>query len=222
MGSEVPIALAQSFVPTSYTLLPPNETFFPGITDGNVPLFLELGREANAGPPLLNFENFQEAKLEVPNVQRLSDSEIPFLYKRWIAVDNQLDVFGSLTDFGLNTSFNSFSPANSSNSTVYDYSIVSAIDATLEPLLEGENLRWPLETYERIGGMPWFAEYLTCAQHFYNWTAQDGTSFLRGNITLHPPYAGPGVFNPVTYPVQGINGVFEFKIVGPLICEEFV
>ncbi|KAJ3916342.1 hypothetical protein F5877DRAFT_46837, partial [Lentinula edodes] len=122
----------------------------------------------------------------------------------------------------------------------YDYSIVSAIDATLEPLLEGENLRWPLETYERIGGMPWFAEYLTCAQHFYNWTAQDGTSFLRGtqtfevcvwkansrhctgNITLHPPYAGPGVFNPVTYPVQGINGVFEFKIVGPLICEEFV
>ncbi|GAW07835.1 proteasome (macropain) activator subunit 3 (PA28 gamma [Lentinula edodes] len=178
MGSEVPIALAQSFVPTSYTLLPPNETFFPGITDGNVPLFLELGREANAGPPLLNFENFQEAKLEVPNVQRLSDSEIPFLYKRWIAVDNQLDVFGSLTDFGLNTSFNSFSPANSSNSTVYDYSIMAFGD--------------------------------------------DGTSFLRGNITLHPPYAGPGVFNPVTYPVQGINGVFEFKIVGPLICEEFV
>jgi hypothetical protein len=216
--------IREQLVPSPYAiLLPPNKTLFPGIAEGNTPLFIELGREAKAGPPLLNFENFQEAKLEVPNVQRLNSSpDTPFLYKRWIAVDNELDVIGSLLDFGLNTTLETFLPANSSNSSGWDYSIIDAIDATLVPLSKDENPRWPLETFATVGGMPWFAEYLTCAQHFYNWTALEGPTFLEGNITFHPPYAGLGVEILRTFPVQAVNGVFTFKIVGPLACEEFV
>ena len=81
-------------IPEGYSILPPAAEQFPGIGEDELPIFIELGREANAGPPLLNFENFQEAKIEVPNVARLNDSS-PFLYKRWIAVDNTLDVVGS-------------------------------------------------------------------------------------------------------------------------------
>ncbi|KIK63928.1 hypothetical protein GYMLUDRAFT_40139 [Collybiopsis luxurians FD-317 M1] len=70
--------------------------------------------------------------------------------------------------------------------------------------------------------MPWFADYPTCAQHFYDWTALDGISFLEGNVTLYPPFTSPGNSAPATFPAQAVNGVFQFKIVGPLVCDEFV
>lgn len=215
----VPSDVAYSLVPEGYTILPPSSEQFPGIGDGKLPIFIELGREANAGPPLLNIENFQEAKVEVPNVLRVEDSEAPFLYKRWIAVDDAIDVFGSWIQFGLNTSKEEFNPSNSSDATSFDYSIVGAVDGTFTPT-EGEP-QWPLSTFESVGGQPWFAEYPTCAQHFYEDSSVPVT-YLTGSVTLYPPYAGANATEPVTFVAQAIHGIFDFKIVGPLICDYFV
>ncbi|KAL1697149.1 hypothetical protein GGG16DRAFT_84800 [Schizophyllum commune] len=214
----VPSDVAYSLIPEGYSILPPAAKQFPGIGEDDLPIFIELGREANAGPPLLNFENFQEAKIEVPNVARLNDSS-PFLYKRWIAVDNTLDVVGSWVQFGLNTSKEEFNPTNSSNATSFDYSIVDAVDGTFTPI-EGETT-WPLSTFQAVGGQPWFAEYPTCAQHFYEESSVPVT-YLSGSVTLHPPYAGPNATEPTTFAAQAIHGIFGFKIVGPLICKQFV
>lgn len=79
------------------SILPPDPTLYPGIGD-NVPIFLELGREANAGPLGLQISNFQEAKIEVPNIKRVEDADTPFLYKRFAALSaRQSDVAHSLS-----------------------------------------------------------------------------------------------------------------------------
>jgi hypothetical protein len=109
--------MTTQLVPAKYrdanAILPPDPALFPGLETGKLPVFLELGREADAGPPLLNLANFQEAKIEVPNVKRLDNSPAPFLYKRrvilvrdllaWltassrlIAVDSLITKIGSL------------------------------------------------------------------------------------------------------------------------------
>ncbi|KAI3617988.1 hypothetical protein WG66_005853 [Moniliophthora roreri] len=83
----VPSESAYSLVPAKYrevrAILPPDLAQFPALATEELPVFLELGREADAGPPFLSFESFQEAKIEVPNVKRVDNSS-PFLYKRLI------------------------------------------------------------------------------------------------------------------------------------------
>ncbi|THH19676.1 hypothetical protein EW146_g1535 [Bondarzewia mesenterica] len=77
-------AHARSLLPDVYqdALLPVNATLYPGLSEDEHPIVLELGRESNAGPPGLGILSFQEAKVEVPLVRRVSDSDVPFLYKR--------------------------------------------------------------------------------------------------------------------------------------------
>ena len=161
-------------VPSQYPLLPVNKTLYPGISDDQHPIVLELGREANAGPPGLGILSFQEAKIEVPDVQRVSDSDRPFLHKRqalelpiesriglilpfhrWIAVDDSLDVVGSWVQYGLNTSLETFAPANSSNSSSYSYTVQGAIEAELSALSKEETPRFGLDTYTAGATLPW-------------------------------------------------------------------
>ncbi|KAL1759337.1 hypothetical protein FB107DRAFT_257585 [Schizophyllum commune] len=215
----VPSDVAYSLIPEGYSILPPAAKQFPGIGEDDLPIFIELGREANAGPPLLNFENFQEAKIEVPNVARLNDSS-PFLYKRWIAVDNTLDVIGSWVQFGLNTSKEEFNPTNSSNATSFDYSIVDAVDGTFTPI-EGETT-WPLRTFQAVGGQPWYVRGVPHLRSTLLRRVVRSGHVLVGSVTLHPPYAGPNATEPATFAAQAIHGIFGFKIVGPLICKQFV
>ncbi|KAK7690843.1 hypothetical protein QCA50_005945 [Cerrena zonata] len=214
----VPESVAYSLLPASYAgkIIPPGQDKFPGLEDGQLPIFLELGREKNAGPPGLNIENFQEAKIEVPFVKRLDKSEDPFLYKRLIAVDSLIDVIGGAVQFGLNSTLQTFAPSNSSNSSTFDYSIVNVVDAALKPTVGAP--KWPLETFQEVGGLPWFAEYLLCAQHFYNWTSSPEVTHLEGSVTLHPPY----VPETTTFPAQAVHGVFDFQIKGALLCDLFV
>jgi hypothetical protein len=168
------------------SLIKPNSSVYPGLADDSHPIVFELGREANAGPPLLNFLSFQyvywhqfespltktgrsrEAKIQVPFVGRIESSpNTPFLYKRQIMVDSALDVAGSWISFGLNTSLNTFIPSNSSNSSSFDYEVTGVIKASLKSV---ENGVVPIETFQSAAGLPWFAEFATCAQHFYNFT----------------------------------------------------
>ena len=78
----------------------------------------------------------------------------------------------------MNSTLQSFVPANSSNAATFDYSITNVVDATLKKT-EGTP-KWPLETFQEVGGLPWFAEYLLCAQHFYNWTSSPEVTHLEG------------------------------------------
>lgn len=79
--------------------------------------------------------------------------------------------------FGLNSTLQTFVPANSSAATSFDYSIVNVVDATFEPT---ETPKWPLETFQTVGGLPWFAEYVLCAQHFYDWASSPDVTHLEG------------------------------------------
>ncbi|ETW86833.1 hypothetical protein HETIRDRAFT_431393 [Heterobasidion irregulare TC 32-1] len=213
---------AQSLVPSQYPLLPVNKTLYPGLSDDQHPIVLELGREANAGPPGLGILSFQEAKIEVPDVQRVSDSDRPFLHKRWIAVDDGLDVVGSWVQYGLNTSLETFAPANSSNSSSYSYTVQGAIEAELSALSKEETPRFGLDTYTTGATLPWFGTYLLCAQHTYNFTHPvEPFVFTKGTVTLYPPYAGPNATGPITLEAAGVHVTASFDISYALACSEF-
>ncbi|CCO35503.1 proteasome (prosome, macropain) activator subunit 3 (PA28 gamma [Rhizoctonia solani AG-1 IB] len=169
MGAA-PTSFVQSLLPETYrnSLIRPNASIYPGLAADSHPIVFELGREANAGPPLLNFISFEEAKIQIPYVARIGSSPTkPFLYKRRIMVDNAINVAGSWIAFGLNTTLNKFIPANSSDSSSYDYQVEGVLKAKVQPATSGSI---PLESFKIAAGLPWFAEFLTCAQHFYNFT----------------------------------------------------
>ncbi|KAH7334265.1 hypothetical protein B0J17DRAFT_672748 [Rhizoctonia solani] len=182
--------------PESYrnSLIRPNESIYPGLPPDSHPIVFELGREANAGPPLLNFISFDQDS--IPYVARIGSSPTkPFLYKRQIMVDNAINVAGSWISFGLNTTLNTFIPANSSNSHRW-------------PATTGSI---PVESFKSAAGLPWFAEFLTCAQHFYNFT--NPIERVSGTVELAQG---------VTIPVEGIHTVAPFKIVGALGCDLYL
>ncbi|CAE6386877.1 unnamed protein product [Rhizoctonia solani] len=169
MGAA-PTSFVQSLLPEAYknSLIRPNTSIYPELAADSHPIVFELGREANAGPPLLNFISFEEAKIQIPYVARIGSSPTkPFLYKRRIMVDNGINVAGSWVAFGLNTTLNKFVPANSSNSSAYDYEVEGVLKAKVQPATSGSI---PLESFKATAGLPWFAEFITCAQHFYNFT----------------------------------------------------
>ncbi|KAI5478360.1 hypothetical protein MNV49_005211 [Pseudohyphozyma bogoriensis] len=142
----VPVTLehAQSLLPAAYRskLLAPDSAAYPALAAGKYPMILELGREKDAGPPGLNVLDFQEAKLEVPNVARLAGSSTPFLYKRIIFVDDYVDVIGSYLQYGLNTTYNSFTPSNSSASASFNYAVDGTV--TLYPPYAGPSATGPV------------------------------------------------------------------------------
>jgi hypothetical protein len=154
----------------------------------------ELGREANAGPPSSNLVSlqcvqltlslgllelrvltysililiFREAKIHVPFAARVGSSPAtPFLYKERIMIDDAPTVGTLRTLFGINTTFNTFIPANSSNSLSFDYQVKGVLKARLKSTKTG---CLPVESLKLVAGLPWFAESATCAQHFYNFT----------------------------------------------------
>ena len=121
-----------------------------------------------------------EAKIEVPNIDRLG-SGVPFLYKRIILVDNAVDVVGSCelpplgpsssirciagnsylplttvkdAEYGLNTTYNTFSPPDTSNATTFDYDVASVLQATLSPSSD-PNWTYPVSTYQYNAHLPW-------------------------------------------------------------------
>ncbi|GAB1524523.1 hypothetical protein RhiTH_007677 [Rhizoctonia solani] len=173
------------------------------------PIVFELGREANAGPPLLNFISFEEAKIQIPYVARIGSSPSkPFLFKRRIMVDNAINVAGSWIAFGLNTTLNKFIPANSSDSLSYDYEVEGVLKAKIQPATSGSI---PLSSFREAAGLPWFAEFVTCAQHFYNFT--NPVQRLSGTVELAEG---------ITVPVEGIHTTVPFKIVGALGCDLYL
>ncbi|KAJ1301714.1 hypothetical protein OPQ81_008947 [Rhizoctonia solani] len=210
MGAA-PTTFVQSLLPESYrnSLIRPNASIYPGLAADSHPIVFELGREANAGPPLLNFISFEEAKIEIPYVARIGSAPTkPFLYKRRIMVDNAINVAGSWISFGLNTTLDTFIPANSSNSPSYDYEVQGVLKAEIQPATSGSI---PIESFKATAGLPWFAEFLTCAQHFYNFT--NPIERVSGTVELAQG---------VKIPVEGIHTVVPFKIVGALGCDLYL
>ncbi|QRV97377.1 hypothetical protein RhiJN_25396 [Ceratobasidium sp. AG-Ba] len=210
MGSA-PKTFVQSLLPEAYrsSLIRPNSSVYPGLTDDSHPIVFELGREANAGPPGLNIISFQEAKIQIPFVSRVSSSpNTPFLYKKQIMVDNALNVPTSWLAFGLHTTLNKFTPSNSSNSSSFDYEVTDVLKAEVKKSSSGAI---PLETFRSTAGMPWFADFSTCAQHFYNYTG--AVERVSGTVTLAQG---------VSVPVEGIHTVAPFKIVGALACDLYL
>ncbi|KDN36845.1 hypothetical protein RSAG8_10543, partial [Rhizoctonia solani AG-8 WAC10335] len=204
-------AAPTTFVQSEFAVLAahPSESIYPGLAADSHPIVFELGREANAGPPLLNFISFEEAKIQIPYVARIGSSPTkPFLYKRHIMVDNAINVAGSWISFGLNTTLNTFTPANSSNSPSYDYKVEGVLKANVQPATSGSI---PVESFKGAAGLPWFAEFVTCAQHIYNFT--NPIERVSGTVEL---------MQGVTIPVEGIHTVASFKIVGALGCDLYL
>ncbi|KAF8711850.1 Proteasome activator pa28, REG alpha beta subunit, partial [Rhizoctonia solani] len=207
MGAA-PISFVQSLLPEKYreSLIRPDASIYPGLGADSHPIVFELGREANAGPPLLNFISFEEAKIQIPYVARIGSSPSkPFLFKRRIMVDNAINVAGSWIAFGLNTTLNKFIPANSSDSLSYDYEVEGVLKAKIQPATSGSI---PLSSFREAAGLPWFAEFVTCAQHFYNFT--NPVERLSGKSWTVELAEG------ITIPVEGIHTTVPFKIVGAL------
>ncbi|ESK89033.1 hypothetical protein Moror_13114 [Moniliophthora roreri MCA 2997] len=210
----VPSESAYSLVPAKYrevrAILPPDLAQFPALATEELPVFLELGREADAGPPFLSFESFQEAKIEVPNVKRVDNSS-PFLYKRLIGkIANLVPIPASRYLFRR--------IAVTARTTIMLY-------RTCWMQLSGKYLKKKLDTlFPRIKASELeFAEYLICAQHSYDFTSLNETKCLAvGSVTLHPPYSGPEAATPVTFRGYAVRGVHTFKIVGPLPWSLFV
>ncbi|KAM0750981.1 hypothetical protein T439DRAFT_325136 [Meredithblackwellia eburnea MCA 4105] len=209
----VPNDLAKSLLPASYqnSVLPANATMFPGLQPGQTPLLLELGREANAGPPGLNMLSFQEAKIEVPLVDRTGNG-VPFLYKRIIFVDNYVDVIGSWLEYSLNTTFATFNPANSSQAPSFDYTIQGVISSIFSTATHSV----PLETFKYLAHLPWFGDGLLCAQHTYNWEDAPSPVKIEGSATLLPPYSGGSGGTTIT--LYAVQPVVSFQIRGPFPC----
>ncbi|QRW24791.1 proteasome activator pa28 beta subunit [Rhizoctonia solani] len=163
------------------------------------------------GPPLLNFISFEEAKIQIPYVARIGSSPSkPFLFKRRIMVDNAINVAGSWIAFGLNTTLNKFIPANSSDSLSYDYEVEGVLKAKIQPATGSI----PLSSFREAAGLPWFAEFVTCAQHFYNFT--NPVQRLSGKSWTVELAEG------ITVPVEGIHTTVPFKIVGALGCDLYL
>ncbi|QRV83190.1 hypothetical protein RhiJN_11206 [Ceratobasidium sp. AG-Ba] len=210
MGSA-PKTLVQSLLPESYrnSLARPNSSIYPGLGEDSHPIVFELGREANAGPPGLSFVSFQEAKIQIPFVSRVSSSpNTPFLYKQLIMVDEPINVAGSWSTFGLQTTLNKFTPANSSNSSSFDYEVTNVLKAEVMRSSSGVI---PVETFQNTARMPWFGNFSTCAQHFYNFT--NPVERVSGTVTLAQG---------VSIAVEGIHTVASFRIVGALSCSMYL
>ncbi|KAF8756176.1 Proteasome activator pa28, REG alpha beta subunit [Rhizoctonia solani] len=144
-----------------------------------------------------------EAKIQIPYVARIGSSPSkPFLFKRRIMVDNAINVAGSWIAFGLNTTLNKFIPANSSDSLSYDYEVEGVLKAKIQPATSGSI---PLSSFREAAGLPWFAEFVTCAQHFYNFT--NPVQRLSGKSWTVELAEG------ITVPVEGIHTTVPFKIV---------
>ncbi|ESK91580.1 hypothetical protein Moror_2498 [Moniliophthora roreri MCA 2997] len=219
---EVPAELAYSLLPAKYrdskAILPPDSAKFPGIKDGMLPILLELGRETNSGPPGLQIENFQEAKIRVPNVKL--DSSSPFIYSRLIATDVDLIAQGSKYQFGLNASVETFVPANSNEAQDYNYIVKNVVEVRLSEVAES-SLRYPVSTYEFLRTLPWFGDKEgDCAQHFYD-ASSALVKRLSGQATLYPPLAGKSD-SPVSFAIEAIHGVYNYIIVGPQACKNFI
>lgn len=97
-------------------------------------------------------------------------------------VDNVLNVAGSWLAFGLNTTLNTFIPTNSSNSTSFDYEVEGVLKAKINPATSPRG-SIPVESFKLVAGSPWFADFATCAQHFYNFTGP--LERVSGESVLH-------------------------------------
>lgn len=192
---------------TVVNLLPQNLTL---LGDGSThSVVFELGREINTGPPLAQ-GTFQEAKLEIPNVKRLKNSDAPFVYKKSIWVDQEIQAFGSGLVYGLNGSKQTFTPADTSNAPNYNY----AIDGILQSDLNSASTKGDVAPYQAVASQPWFGSGLLCAQHRYNLDAPvQEPIFLQGSLTLDDASGLGG-----TYQVQAMHATYTFEILAPQLC----
>ncbi|EPQ59992.1 hypothetical protein GLOTRDRAFT_118453 [Gloeophyllum trabeum ATCC 11539] len=202
------------------TILSPDPLLFPNLPNDTVPVVVELGREIQTGPGSIKLD-FQEAKLEVPNLSRLTkEPSTPFTFKTHIFVDQAIDVFGSFVEFGLPTSLETFVPADSANVSGrgYPYSVKGAVESNFLTLGEGEEPRWGEEAYRNVSSQTWFGWSLLCGRHTYDYEHPvDTPAFVKGNVTLYPPYVGGA--DPVTFTnVHGLHATFNFSIAGPEDC----
>ncbi|KAJ3377842.1 hypothetical protein HDU84_008142 [Entophlyctis sp. JEL0112] len=211
LAVNVPTANAQALLPQNYALL--------NATAATQPVVIELGREIKTGVPGISF-TFQEAKLEVPNVRRVDKSSTPFMYKKSIWVDSELQAVSSLLVYGLNSSTQTFIPSDSSATAGFDYSIKGVLEARLTalPAAQQAAAASSMPAYENYASMPWFGpDSVLCSQHVYNFTSfVQNPVFLSGTVNI---LEGNGIQG--TYTVSAVHLTATFSILAPQLCEGF-
>ncbi|KAF7976644.1 hypothetical protein HWV62_5965 [Athelia sp. TMB] len=212
----------------------------PGLGVNETVIFVELGRENHAAPLGLPIDSgFQETKIEIPYIRRVAGSNVPFLYRRLVVVDSLIDVAGSLTVYGLNTTLAASVPANSSDMSDFNESLPGIVEGRF---LQADSTRIPYTTFQKIREMPWFGdEGLTgslCAANYWDWRPasedviplngefsqyilSDLTAHVAiGNITLFGEFAGP-VGSSVKYFAEAYRGTLNFNISYPYPCSTY-
>ncbi|KAI8811116.1 hypothetical protein BJ742DRAFT_867279 [Cladochytrium replicatum] len=201
---QVPRAAAAQMIPQEYSLLSPASA-------ATHPINIELGREIKAGSLGITFD-FQEAKIQVPNVKRIDD-DTSFVYKKSIFVDSGFQSFSSNLVYGLNTTTQTFVPANSAAAPNYNYEVTGVISGKFKPATKAGSL----DAYTATASSPWFATKDSCARHVYDFTAPvQAPVFLEGTLDIleNSPIKG-------SYSVEAMHASFQFGILYPQSCSNF-
>ncbi|KAI9355298.1 hypothetical protein DFJ73DRAFT_825066 [Zopfochytrium polystomum] len=204
----LPTSSVAALLPSQYKLVDP--------AAATSTVIFELGREINTGVAGIA-TSFQEAKLQVPGVQRVSGKSTPFLYKKSIWVDSALQSVGSLLVYGLNATTQSFSPADSGPAAqTYSYAVNGVVSATLAPAANQSQSTAEAFAY---AALPWFGSSgLLCSRHRYdsaNLVQQP--VYLEGTVDVLEGNSIKG-----SYKATAVHLTSTFGILLPQDCHNFV